>query len=149
MFLAKATFKTLVASAPLISIDIIVENDKQEILLGKRLNKPAQGYWFVPGGRVYKNESLESAFQRIAESELGSPLAIAKADFMNVYQHFYKDSFVDEHVSTHYVVLAYKVKSNLESLVLNSQHESYKWFSVEEALNSDLVHNYTKDYLNF
>jgi colanic acid biosynthesis protein WcaH len=44
------TFKTVIASTPLISIDLIVRNNQQQILLGKRLNKPAQGYWFVPGG---------------------------------------------------------------------------------------------------
>ncbi|HGU2589280.1 TPA: NUDIX domain-containing protein, partial [Escherichia coli] len=54
MFLHSQDFATIVRSTPLISIDLIVENEFGEILLGKRINRPAQGYWFVPGGRVLK-----------------------------------------------------------------------------------------------
>ena len=53
-------FKTLVNSAPLISIDILLKhNDK--ILLGRRINRPAKNYFFSPGGRIYKNETIEIA----------------------------------------------------------------------------------------
>ena len=52
MFLSQQAFATVVESTPLISIDLIVENEQGEILLGKRTNRPARGYWFVPGGRV-------------------------------------------------------------------------------------------------
>lgn len=52
MFLSQEDFATVVRSTPLISIDLIVENERGEFLLGKRTNRPAQGFWFVPGGRV-------------------------------------------------------------------------------------------------
>jgi colanic acid biosynthesis protein WcaH len=42
------SFKTMIASTSLILIDLMVRNDNQEILLGERLNRPVQGYWFVP-----------------------------------------------------------------------------------------------------
>jgi colanic acid biosynthesis protein WcaH len=44
-------FQTVVDSAPLISIDILIKKDNK-ILLGKRINKPAQGYFFSTGGRM-------------------------------------------------------------------------------------------------
>lgn len=66
-----ALFKTIVNYAPLISIDLIVYNSKSEVLLGKRINPPAKNYYFVPGGRVYKNEKIADAFDRICQSELG------------------------------------------------------------------------------
>lgn len=47
-------FATVVHCAPLISIDLLVQNAQGEYLLGLRNNRPAQGYWFVPGGRVKK-----------------------------------------------------------------------------------------------
>jgi len=53
-------FKTVVGSAPLISIDLLVKKDSK-ILLGRRINKPAQGYLFSAGGRVYKNKTIDSA----------------------------------------------------------------------------------------
>lgn len=50
MFLRQEDFAAVVRTTPLISLDFIVENGQGEILLGQRLNRPAQGYWFVPGG---------------------------------------------------------------------------------------------------
>lgn len=57
-------------STPLISIDLIVENERGEFLLGKRTNRPAQGFWFVPGERVQKDETLSDAFERLTLAEL-------------------------------------------------------------------------------
>jgi colanic acid biosynthesis protein WcaH len=63
------TFKTVVNSTPLISIDLLVKKDNK-ILLGRRINKPAQGCLFSIGGRVYKNETINTAIARIAKMSL-------------------------------------------------------------------------------
>ena len=57
----------IIDATPLISIDLIILNSNDEILLGKRNNRPAKGYWFVPGGRIRKNETLKQALSRIAK----------------------------------------------------------------------------------
>ena len=44
------TFKTIVNSTPLVSIDLIIKNSNNEILIGKRINKPAKDYYFTIGG---------------------------------------------------------------------------------------------------
>lgn len=77
MFLSTQDFATVVRSTPLISIDLIVENAQGEYLLGKRTNRPAQGFWFVPGGRVQKDETLADAFARLTQAELGLSLPIS------------------------------------------------------------------------
>ncbi|HFO3809399.1 TPA: GDP-mannose mannosyl hydrolase, partial [Escherichia coli] len=87
---------TVVRYAPLISIDLIIENEYGEFLLGKRCNRPAQGYWFVPGGRIYKNETFKQAFCRITEKEIGVKIDIKLGAFYGVWQHFYKDNFSTE-----------------------------------------------------
>lgn len=56
--LPKDEWKTIVENMPLVSVDLIVLYDSG-ILLGKRNNPPAKGEWFVPGGLVKKNETLE------------------------------------------------------------------------------------------
>ena len=58
-------FKTVVDSAPLISIDFLIKKGNK-ILLGRRVNKPAQGYFFSIGGRIDKNETIENAMKIIA-----------------------------------------------------------------------------------
>ena len=91
-------FKTVVDSAPLISIDILIKKDNK-ILLGKRINKPAQGYFFSIGGRINKNEAIDNAMGRIARNELNIELKTIPK-FIGVFEHFYDDS-INESVSTH------------------------------------------------
>ena len=93
MFLSQEDFATVVRSTPLISIDLVVENERGEFLLGQRTNRPAQGYWFVPGGRVQKDETLENAFARLTQAELGLRLPMTAGQFYGVWQHFYDDNF--------------------------------------------------------
>ncbi|MFA0712117.1 GDP-mannose mannosyl hydrolase [Vibrio splendidus] len=148
MFLDKKTFSTVIASTPLVSIDLVVVNAKHEVLLGKRLNKPAQGYWFVPGGRIQKNETLEVAFRRLTLSELGVEFSIEQAQLMGPFTHLYKDYVFGTDVNTHYVAIAYKLIVDTEQLKLpiNDQHNQYQWLSSESLMNSNEVHLHTEWY---
>ena len=58
-------FEQVIENAPLVAIDLLVEDQDHRVLLGWRKNPPAQSSWFVPGGRIQKNETLEQAFARI------------------------------------------------------------------------------------
>jgi len=138
-----ATFKTIIDSTPLISIDLLIKKDNK-ILLGKRINKPAQGYFFSMGGRVHKNETIDNAMVRIANNELNLELKYAPK-FMGVFEHFYGDS-IYKNVSTHYVNLAYEYEVQEIPDLPVDQHSEYQWFSIDELLSSTQVHEYTKDY---
>lgn len=145
--LDRETFRQIVAGTPLISIDLIVCNEAGQVLLGQRINRPAQGYWFVPGGRVRKDERLAAAFERLTEGELGIRLPITSADFLGPFEHFYPDNFSGTDFSTHYVVLGYELISgtSLDTLP-EEQHSHYQWFTVQELLASEQVHPHTKLY---
>ena len=130
-------FKTVVDSSPLISIDILIKKDNK-ILLGKRVNKPAQDYFFSTGGRVHKNETIDNAMARVALNELNIDLK-STPEFIGVFEHFNDDSMY-ENVSTHYVNVAYEYEMKETPDLSTEQHYEYKWFSVEELLNSDQVH---------
>lgn len=145
MFLDKDTFSSIIKNTPLISIDLVTYNQEGKILLGKRVNEPAKGFWFVPGGRIHKDETLDKAFSRTVEDELGFTLSREEATFYGLYEHFYTNSVFNEEDSTHYIVLAHKITIE-EELKLNNQHESYKWFDKDELLQSEDVHQYSKNY---
>ncbi len=100
-------FRVIVDSTPLISIDILLKKDNT-ILLGKRPNKPAEGYFFSTGSRINKNETINNAMVRIAKYELNIELK-STPKFIGVFEHFYDDS-VYRDVSTHYVNLAYELE---------------------------------------
>ncbi|GGQ16648.1 GDP-mannose mannosyl hydrolase [Shewanella litoralis] len=148
MFLDKDTFATVIASSPLVSIDLVVINHLGQALLGKRLNKPAQDYWFVPGGRIVKNESIADAFKRLTSDELGTEFGITEASLLGPYDHFYDDCVFDNDVSTHYVAIAYvlKLKHELTALPLGIQHAHYQWFDIDALLMAEHVHIHSKNY---
>jgi len=146
--LSEQLFKTIVQHTPLIAIDLIARNHNNEVLLGERLNRPAQGYWFVPGGRILKDELIPDAFARITQNELGVARVIEDGRFLGVYEHHYPDNFSGEDFTTHYIVLAFELNfhNNLAYLP-PQQHGQYRWWSESEILDSPEVHRHTQWYV--
>lgn len=152
MWLPDETFKSIIQHTPLISIDLIVRNEQGEVLLGKRVNSPAKGYWFVPGGRVRKNETLDDAFIRLVREELGVESGGTRADakFLGVFEHFYDDCVFGDDVSTHYIVLGYEF--NAKNLILEKiaqkQHSDISFISLHNSILSEEIHYFTKQYFS-
>lgn len=141
------TFRAVVDATPLVSIDLIVQDHEGRVLLGQRVNRPALNYWFVPGGRIQKNETLDAAFLRLTRAELGCEFQGDQAHFQGVYEHLYDDSVFGESLSTHYVVLAYRLKVHATDLQLpEQQHSDYHWWSPVDVLASEQVHSNTRAY---
>lgn len=141
------TFKTIIENTPLVSIDLVVYNQKGEVLLGKRNNRPAQGYWFVPGGRIQKDESMAIAFKRLTLNELGAEFCISQAELIGPFEHFYSDNVSLDKFSTHYVVLGYRLVIDDTLLTLPiEQHNQYIWLTVDKLLNHPGVHKHSLWY---
>ncbi|RLL47437.1 GDP-mannose mannosyl hydrolase [Acinetobacter cumulans] len=150
MWLPDETFKSVIQHTPLISIDLIVRNEQGEVLLGKRVNAPAKGYWFVPGGRVRKNETLDDAFVRLVREELGIESGITRADakFLGVFEHFYDDCVFSGDVSTHYIVLGYEITLKYQHIInLREQHEIFEYLKSNVADSTLEIHYFTRLYL--
>jgi len=148
MRLPQETFLEVVRNAPLISIDLVLRDSSKRVLLGRRNNNPARGSWFVPGGVIYKGETIDQALRRVFETELGQPLEKETIRFMGVYEHFYDENFAGiPGISTHYVTLAYEIRvENVSGLHPDSQHESLRWMEIPALLSSEDVHENTKTY---
>jgi colanic acid biosynthesis protein WcaH len=148
MFLDKQTFSTVIKSTPLVSIDLVVKNNRGQTLLGQRLNKPAKGFWFVPGGRILKNEALATAFKRLTTEELGEEFNIEQASLLGPYDHFYDDNVFGDEFTTHYVAIAYVlvIDHELSRLPMDLQHGQYQWFDIDSLASNDQVHINTKNY---
>ena len=141
-------FLEIIDRTPLVSIDLIIENMDGKILLGKRNNKPAQDYWFVPGGRIRKNETLDKAIKRISKTELGFEISMPQVNLIGAYDHIYDDNFLaTEGINTHYVALGhhYKIKDDIH-ITTDTQHNEITWLSIEELLTRSDVHKNTKAY---
>ena len=152
MWLPDETFKSIIQHTPLISIDLIVRNEQGHVLLGKRVNAPAKGYWFVLGGRVRKNETLDDAFVRLVREELGIESGVTRADakFLGVFEHFYDDCVFGSDVTTHYVVLGYEfnVKNLSLEKVAEKQHSQISFIGLHDTFVTEEIHYFTKQYFS-
>jgi len=122
----------------------------QRYLLGKRVNNPAKGYLFNPGGRAFKEESIPNAAVRICEEEIGIS-HVKNLRFVGVYEHQYPNNFRDDKHGTHYVSMLYEI--SVESLssewkeeAMKAQHSEIVWMTYKEIMKSPKVHPYVKDF---
>lgn len=148
-FLKAPDFLEVVRMTPLVSIDLIVSDYSGRVLVGHRRNRPALGTWFVPGGRICKNERLDSAFTRIVDAELGiAGMERSAARFGGLFEHLYTDNFAGANeITTHYVVIAYFLTlENTASVGRFDQHSRYIWLAPETLLAREDVHENTKAY---
>lgn len=146
--LEQEEFINLVKIAPLVSIDLIIKN-RGKVLLGLRKNAPAKDFWFVPGGIIRKHETLAEAMLRISQKEVNLTIDMKGTKLLGVNDHIYPDSTFEKNISTRYVCIAYQYHLSMD--VLNKikrdeQHSDLKWWDINEILNSDLVHENTKNY---
>jgi colanic acid biosynthesis protein WcaH len=149
-FLAGSDFARIVRLTPLVSIDIVVKDPQGCALLGLRVNEPAKDKYFVPGDVICKNESIQDAFARILNAEIGIKASPDDAAFLGVFEHFYDTNrFGDPDYGTHYVVLAYEICIDQRPLItMDSQHSHVRWMSAAKICVAEGVHPNTKAYIS-
>lgn len=93
---------------PVVNVDLVVLNDKKQILLSWR-DDPHTGIgWHIPGSCVRFKETLEEAIQRCAHKELGTSVRFAPKPF-EVFQFVMnKDrNIADQRERAHFITLSY------------------------------------------
>lgn len=159
--LPEVEFATALAALPLVSVDWVVSNPAGAVLTGQRLNAPARGSWFTPGGRVRKGEPLAEALVRVAVDELGASAAsllnggwLGRAQLMGAWDHFYSDSAFSDATPTHYVNLPHwlalswcEAAALASALPIGDQHSSWRW--VSPGSPGVAVHAHVKPYLGW
>lgn len=76
-WLSESDYNFIYSRAPRICVDLVIKNRKG-VYLTKRDVQPYKGKYHLPGGRVRFRESIETAIDRIARNEIGSPVVIKK-----------------------------------------------------------------------
>lgn len=73
--LSNEEFISIFSKVPRLCVDLIIMSD-DGVLLSQRSIEPYLGEWHLPGGTVYKGETIEEAAHRIAEKETGLKIKI-------------------------------------------------------------------------
>ena len=144
-WLARDDYRKMLGAMPVVSVDLVVNDEAGRILLGRRKNRPAAGSWFVPGGRLLKGEDIASAVRRISMQELGIEMNYERV--LGVYHQRYPDNFADDSFDSHYVTFPVSVVG-VGSMKLRSddQHEELRWWRLEDLMKADDVHKVAKNY---
>ncbi|MGB9956482.1 GDP-mannose mannosyl hydrolase [Haloferax prahovense] len=134
-------WEAIVANVPLVSVDLVIRHEGG-VVLGLRENEPARGEWFVPGGTVFKNETLTDAVHRVADEELGVGVTIESR--LGTFEHFYDTSEVDGVDSKHYLATAFEVTLDDDHLQMDAQHSKLEVFEPPY----ENLHPYVERYIN-
>src|ERR1019366_3908248 len=69
---------------PRVGSALLVRNEANQILLGKRNKDPQRGSWVIPGGKIHAFESIAEAAARELREETG--LIVEVGEHFNVYE---------------------------------------------------------------
>jgi ADP-ribose pyrophosphatase YjhB (NUDIX family) len=69
---------------PRVGSALLVRDEANRILLGKRNKEPLRGSWVIPGGKIHAFESIADAAARELREETG--LIVEVGDHFNVYE---------------------------------------------------------------
>ena len=132
-------YKEILDSMPICCADIIIHYNNK-VLLVKRKNHASKGEWWIPGGRVLKNEKLKDAALRKIKQETGLSNFELKEE-TTVHEYFSKDGiFPDLKTGTHNigVIFIASIKDNQE-IKLDNQGSEFKWIDkIEEDLSPEI-----------
>ena len=122
--LSAAAYRSIVATMPIATVDAVVVW-RGSFLLGRRNKKPAQGRWWVPGGRILKGETQQKALARKLREETG--LSIKSSSFIGAFDALFPDSHWG--VAAHCIKLLYLVQPrSITKLQTDAQHGEFRWF---------------------
>lgn len=126
----RETYSKIHALMPILCVDLLIVH-AGEVLLVKRNTEPDKGKWWIPGGRVWKNESLEAAVHRQA-AQLGMEVEI-KGMLGHLDLDFKEDPFGHGR-GTHTVSLVYACASKGREVKLDEFHDDYHWWGGKSNL---------------
>lgn len=138
MILDKELFDEFIEKMPLLCVDgLVISQDK--ILLLKRNDEPAKGEWWFPGGRVFKNETLETSIIRKLKEETNLDVRIERQ--LCVYETIFEKK--------HTVNICYVLSCSNSHIKLNDDHSEFNWFELKNLPTVDeRVYQVIKNYLN-
>ncbi len=135
-------YKNIVKLVPIVCVDLIL-TDGNKFLLGKRVNQPAKGQWFFPGGRIYKGEKIVDAAIRKAKEEMGIKILAKDLSIIGVGETIFDGKGIDKARHSINVVCLVKISDKTKFNFDRTQHSEIKWFS---EINPDW-HEYVKEFL--
>lgn len=127
---------------PRVAVGAVVIN-RGRVLLVKRGQPPAEGYWAIPGGSVKLGETLQFAAEREIKEETGVTIKAMEPIF--TFDMIEKDD--RKRVRFHYVIIDLRAEYIEGQLKPGSDARGARWVTPSE-LNSLAISPRTKELLD-
>ena len=123
-FIEQDLYNRILEQMPIACVDIAIVAGGA-VLLVKRQDKPAQGQWWVPGGRVLKGEMMKDTALRKAREEVGIECHVGP--IIHTAETLFPDGPGDVPVhSVNSCFFLYPVDNDF-TVQLDDHHESVRW----------------------
>lgn len=109
---------------PILCVDVVLVRNNSFLLL-KRKNAPARGEWWLPGGRVLRDELLADAAKRKIREETGLGSS-EEPEMLGVDETLFPDGPFGW--STHTVNIVFKAEVKDGNAKVDNQSEEFQWF---------------------
>lgn len=138
---------------PVVNVDLLVFNDKNQVLLSWR-NDPHCGCgWHVPGGCLRFKETLENRVHKTAINEFGVDVEM-KSEAIGLFEIFspnFRDGIKDQRERAHFITIVYECKllEGLKNNRIEGESGNLKWFDElpENLLNVQNCYKQNWSYL--
>ena len=126
-------YKEIEHYLPIPCVDLLVKRHDKLLLL-RRNNEPAQDEWFVPGGRIFKNEKLKDAAKRVLKEETG--LTAKNLVQTGAMSHIWP--------TRHTLSVFYVTEVEPGEIMLNDEHSEYDWVNKLDGVHPLIVEMATR-----
>lgn len=117
-------YNDILVNIPIVCVDGILLKNGYFLML-KRNNEPEKNKWWFPGGRILKDELSEAAILRKFKEEINIDAKVEK--FLGFTQTIFTTG--PNNIPVHTINLTYVLSSTNTHIVLNSEHQDFRWFN--------------------
>lgn len=128
MIISDTEYKKIMEYMPVVCVDGLIINENREFLLVKRKNEPLKNEYWLPGGRLHKNEKLEEAIKRKMTEELNIEVEIIKS--LGYFEEFFDNTVQEVNGGFHALSIVFLLKLKNANIKLDNQSTDWKWFKV-------------------
>jgi ADP-ribose pyrophosphatase YjhB (NUDIX family) len=136
MLIPEKQYREITQIIPIPCVDLLAVDQTGQILLLKRVNEPAKGRWWLPGGRIHFGETRKSAAVRKLFEECG--LNIRGGEPIETMTG---DIIVPDGKGgiSHTISMVFSVQvDSFSPLTLDSQSEKGEWRQPQDWLADDV-----------
>lgn len=134
-------YKDIIHALPILCVDLLIKNSEGKYLLHLRDNEPLKNEWWVPGGRVHKEEKIHSAASRKCKEELG--FVITNWKIVGIYEDTYERNSFNTPTIFHGVSVVLTASKDVDENQIILDEQSSKW-AYRKKLPPRFLSNYIK-----